>query len=111
VGCAWEGTTSDRETIRSVRIDTFTNNPTLEVAYYKDQKRPFFELTSVSGYPAVVSRTNANLPICDIDVKSAERQSFSLSYDSKDFDNNPQQSCGVAKQIAAAVLINLPPKS
>jgi hypothetical protein len=25
--------------------------------------------------------------------------------------NNPQQSCEVGKQIAAAVLMNLPPKS
>jgi Protein of unknown function (DUF3558) len=111
VGCAWSRTTRERETIRSVRIDTFTNNPTLEVAYNKNRGRPSFELTNISGYPAILSRTNENLPICDIDVKPAELQSFSLSYNSKEFDNNPQQSCEVAKQVAAAVLMNLPPKS
>jgi hypothetical protein len=111
LGCAWSNTTREQETIRSIRIDTFTNNPTLEVAYNKDRNRPSFELTEVSGYPAIVSRTNADLPICDIDVKPAERQSFSLTYEAKEFDNNPQQSCELAKQVAAAVLMNLPPKS
>lgn len=111
VGCAWESTTRERETVRSVRIDTFINNPTLEVAYIQDRSRPFFQLTEISGYPAIISRTNADLPICDIDVKPAENQSFSLSYNSKEFENNPQQSCEVAKQVAAAVLMNLPPKS
>src|SRR5262249_39051562 len=84
VGCAWTTTTHERETIRSVRIDTFTNNPTLEVAYSKRQGFPFFELTAIAGYPAIVTRTNANLPSCDIDVKPAERQSFSLTYDAKE---------------------------
>ncbi|HXT44501.1 MAG TPA: DUF3558 domain-containing protein [Pseudonocardiaceae bacterium] len=111
VGCAWLSMTREREAVRSVHISTFTNNPTLEVAYNKDRNRPSFELTEVSGYPAIVSRTNADLPICDIDVKPAERQSFSLTYEAKEFDNNPQQSCELAKQVAAAVLMNLPPKS
>jgi Protein of unknown function (DUF3558) len=111
VGCAWSSITRERETIQSVRIDTFTNNPTLEVSYNKNRDRPFFELTEIFGYPAVVSRTNAGLPICNIDVKPAERQSFSLTYSSKEFNDNPQQSCEVGKQVAAAVLMNLPPKS
>jgi len=111
LGCMWETTSPDQDTIRSVLLDTFTNNPTLEVAYYKDRGRPFFELTEIAGYPAIVSRTNADLPICDIDVKPAERQSFSLTYESQEFSNNPQQSCDVGKQVAAAVLMNLPLKS
>lgn len=108
--CEWTSTTRDRRTIRTVDISIFTNNPTLEVAYNKDRDRPFFELTEIAGYPAIVSRTNADLPICDIDMKPAERQSISITYESKDFNNNPQQSCEVAKQVAAAVLMNLPPK-
>jgi len=111
VGCAWLSTTREGEAIRSVHISTFTNNPTLEVAYNKDRNRPSFELTEVSGYPAIVSRTNADLPICDIDVKPAERQSFSLTYEAKEFSDNPRRSCELAKQVAAAVLMNLPPKS
>ncbi|HET9118655.1 MAG TPA: hypothetical protein VFN75_11380, partial [Pseudonocardiaceae bacterium] len=75
------------------------------------RNRPSFELTKISGYPAIVSRTNADLPICDIDVKPAERQSFSLSYDSIEFRSNPQQACEVGKQVAATVLMNLPLKS
>ncbi|HKS50939.1 MAG TPA: DUF3558 domain-containing protein [Pseudonocardiaceae bacterium] len=111
LGCEWATTLRNQETIRKVQIDTFTNNPTLEVAYYKDRNRPFFELTEIAGYPAIVTRTNADIPICDIDVKPAERQSFSLTYESQEFKSNPQQSCEVGKQVAAAVLVNLPLKS
>ncbi|MGH3900301.1 MAG: DUF3558 domain-containing protein [Pseudonocardiaceae bacterium] len=109
--CEWLTTTRERETVRQVDISIFTDNPTLEVAYGQNRGRPFFELTEISGYPALVSRTNVDLPICDIDVKTAERQSVSMTYESKEFRNNPQQACVVGKQVAAAVLMNLPPKS
>jgi hypothetical protein len=111
LGCEWTTRTRERETIRSVSVSTFTNNPTLDVAYNKDRNRPSFELTDIAGYPAIVSRTNADLPICDIDVKPAERQSFSLTYEAEEFRKNPEQSCELAKRVAAAVLMNLPPKS
>ena len=111
LGCVWETTSHEQDLVRTVLIDTFTNNPTLEVAYNKDRNRPFFELTEIAGYPAIATRTNADLPICDIHVKSAERQSFSLTYESQEFKSNPQQSCDLGKQVAAAVLMNLPPKS
>jgi hypothetical protein len=111
VGCEWTAITRERETIRTVSISTFTNNPTLEVAYSKRQNLPFFELTEISGYPAIVTRTNADIPSCDIDVKAAERESVTVIYDAKELDNNPQQSCEVGKQVAAAVLMNLPLKS
>ncbi len=57
-----------------------------------------------------MTRTNADIPSCDIDVKAAERQSVTVIYDSKLFNDNPQQSCEVGKQVAAAVLMNLPLK-
>lgn len=44
----------------------------------------------------------------DIDVKVAERQSVTMIFESKEFDNNPQQACEVGKQVAAAVVMNLP---
>jgi hypothetical protein len=109
--CKWTSTTRDRRTFRTVDISMFTNNPTLEIAYNQNRGRPFFELAEIAGYPAIVTRTNADLPICDIDVKPAERQSVSVSYDSKEFNNDPQRACEVGKQVAAAVLMNLPPKS
>jgi hypothetical protein len=107
----WETTSRNQDTVRTVLIDTFTNNPTLEIAYNKDRNRPFFDLTEIVGYPAIVTRTNADIPVCDIHVKPAERQSFSLTYESQEFRSNPQQSCEVGKQVAAAVLMNLPLKS
>jgi uncharacterized protein DUF3558 len=111
--CQWSKTTREQQLVRSLDITMFTNNPTLEVAYSKDRGLPFFELTEVAGYPAIVTRTNADIAHCDIDVKAAERQSFTVLYQSEEqaLKNNPQQSCEVGKQIAAAVLMNLPPKS
>jgi hypothetical protein len=109
--CEWTSTTRERQLLRFVHIRMFTNNPTLEVAYNQDRDRPFFELTEIFGYPALVSRSIADLAICDIDVKPAERQSVSVTYESKEFNNNPQQACEVGKQVAAVVLMNLPPKS
>lgn len=110
VGCEWTTTAEDRRTVRTVQIDTFTNNPTLEVAYAKRQGLPFFELIEINNYPAIMSRPVANLAHCDIDVKIAERQSVSIAYESPEFDSDPQRSCEVGKQVAAAVLMNLPPK-
>ena len=109
--CKWTTTTPDRRIVRRVYVSMFTNNPTLEVAYSKDRSLPYFELTEIAGYPAIVTRTNADLPSCDIDIKVAQRQSVSVAYDSEEFTNNPQQSCVVAKQVAASVVMNLPPKS
>ncbi|HEX5348958.1 MAG TPA: DUF3558 domain-containing protein [Pseudonocardiaceae bacterium] len=112
--CQWRKTTRSRQLVRSVDLSMFTNNPTLEVGYSKDHRGlPFFELTEIAGYPAIVTRTNADIAHCDIDVKTAERQSFTVFYQSEEpaLKNNPQQSCEVGKQIAAAVLMNLPPKS
>jgi hypothetical protein len=109
--CKWTSTSRDRRTLRTVDISMFTNNPTLEVGYNQDRKRPSFELTEIAGYPAIVSRPLANEPTCDIDVKPAERQSVSVSYESGELKNNPEQSCVVGKQVAAAVLMNFPAKS
>ncbi|HKR51248.1 MAG TPA: DUF3558 domain-containing protein [Pseudonocardiaceae bacterium] len=111
LGCKWTSTTRDRRTFRTVYISTFTNNPTLEVIYHREYGRPFFELTELTGYPTIVTRSNPDLPHCNIDVKPAEFQSVSVSYDSDTFNNDPQQACVVGKQIAVAVLMNLPPKS
>jgi hypothetical protein len=110
VGCKWTSTTRDRRIFRTVYISTFTNNPTLEVVYRRERGRPFFELTEIAGYPAIVTRSNPDLPHCNVDVKPAELQSVSVSYDSDTFNNDPQQACVVGKQVAAAALMNLPPK-
>lgn len=109
--CEWLGTTRAREPVKQLDVSVFTNNPTLEVAYNQDRGRPSFELTEIAGYPALVSRSNADLPSCDVDIKPAEHQSVSLIYESKEFKNNPQQSCEVAKQIAAAIVMNLASKN
>ncbi len=109
--CTWTSTTRERQIYRTVDLSMFIDNPTLEVGYAQDRGRPSFELTEIASYPALVSRPLADEPICDIDVKLAERQSISVTYESRELKNNPQQSCEVGKQVAAAVLMNLPLKS
>ncbi|MGH3916122.1 MAG: DUF3558 domain-containing protein [Pseudonocardiaceae bacterium] len=111
VDCEWTTTKRDGRLVRQVGIAVFTDNPTLDVVYSRRDSFVSFELTTVGGYPATVVRTNADLPICDIDVKPAELQSVSLTYDSEEFRGNPQQACEVGKQVVEAVLTNLPPKS
>ncbi|MGH3873095.1 MAG: DUF3558 domain-containing protein [Pseudonocardiaceae bacterium] len=109
--CKWTSITRDGRISRTVYIGTLTNNLTLEAVYERRQDLPFFELTEIAGYPAIVTRPKADLPHCDIAVKPAERQSVSVSYDSDTFNKDPQQACVVGKQVAAAVLMNLPLKS
>jgi hypothetical protein len=108
--CEWKTTIGDRRIIRTVFVSMFTNNPTLETSYTKNQSLPFFELTEIADYPTIVTRTNADLPSCDIDIKTAEHQSMTVIYESKEFNNNPQQACEVGKQVAEAMLMNIPLK-
>lgn len=111
VYCDWAHTTPELYTVRRVSITVFTNNPTLEAEYNQSRDRPSFELTDILGYPALVSRPAADSPSCAVDIKLANRQSVSINYESREFNNNPQHSCEAAKQVAAAVVMNVPLKS
>lgn len=111
VDCEWRTTTSDRRVVKRLFVSVFINNPTLEVVYNRRDGFASFELTAIEGYPATVTRSNANLPVCSVDVKAAERQSVTVTYRSDEFDNDPQQACVVGKQVAEAVLMNLPLKT
>jgi hypothetical protein len=106
VRCEWSNTSSGR----TLDISAMTNNLTLEAIYSRRSSFPTFEVTEISGYPAILRRTNADLPLCFIDIKPAERESVSVVYESKEFATNPQQACVVGKQVAEAVIANLPPK-
>ena len=111
VYCTWAQTTPELYTVRRVSITVFTDNPTLEVEYNLDRNRPSFELTDVLGYPALVSRPAVGSPSCAIDIKLANRQSVSINYESRELNKAPQQPCEEAKQVAAAVVMNVPLKS
>ncbi|MGH3780690.1 MAG: DUF3558 domain-containing protein [Pseudonocardiaceae bacterium] len=74
LGCEWTNTTAERKTLKRVIISTFTNNPTLEVVFAREHGRPFFELTEIGGYPAIVTRSNPDLPHCHIDVILAPKR-------------------------------------
>jgi hypothetical protein len=109
--CEWTHADRERTIVRNVYVSMFTNNPTVETVYRKRAGFVFFKLDLVDGYPASVTRSNSDLPICSVDVKTAERQSVTVTYDSEDLRSDPQRSCDVAKRVASAVLTNLPPKS
>jgi hypothetical protein len=96
---------------KRLSVSVTTNNATLEASYNQYRSRPDFNLVEIAGYPALISRSNVNLPSCDIDIKLAERQSVSITYIAREFSSNPQQSCVAAKQVMAAVVMNVPPKS
>lgn len=102
--CEWRSSRADVW----VYISTFTNRLTLEQVYHRRESLPYFEMTRIGGYPAIVSRTDETLPVCDIDIKPAERQSVTVSYDSTKFNQRPQEGCRVGRQVAQAVLSNLP---
>lgn len=103
--CEWTNSSGDR-----ISLSALTADLTLESVYRKRHSFAFFELTEISGYPATVSRASANLPTCDIDLKPAERQTVSLTYESHELGRDMQQACEVGKQVAMTVLMNLPPK-
>lgn len=105
VECEWRSSKADVW----VYISTFTDRLTLEEVYDRRKSLSYFELTRIGGYPAIVSRTDASLPVCDIDIKPAERQSVTVSYDATRFNKQPQQGCVVGRRVAEAVLANLPP--
>ncbi|HEX2301405.1 MAG TPA: DUF3558 domain-containing protein, partial [Pseudonocardiaceae bacterium] len=104
VECEWRSSQADVW----VYISTFTNRPTLEQVYDRRESLAQFELTRIGGYPAIVSRTDETLPVCDIDIKPAERQSVTVSYDSTEFNQRPQEGCRVGRQVAETVVSNLP---
>jgi hypothetical protein len=109
--CVWQNITSEGLMTKRLSVSVTTNNATLEVSYNQYRSRPDFNLVEIAGYPALISRSNVNLPSCDIDIKLAERQSVSITYIAREFSSNPQQSCVAAKQVMAAVVMNVPPKS
>lgn len=108
--CKWTTVDHEGTTVRRVYVSMFTNNPTVEVAYAQRAGFAFFKLDLVNGYPSAITRSNADVPNCTFDVKTAERQSVTVTYDSEDLRSDPQRSCDVAKRVASAVLTNLPPK-
>jgi hypothetical protein len=109
--CQWTTTTgSAREIVRMVDVSLSTDNSAFDAAYSRDRGLAFFELTNIAGYPAIVTRTNPNLPICAVRIKVAEQQSISVDYEDKTL-NNPQQSCELGMRVTAALLTNVPLKS
>jgi Protein of unknown function (DUF3558) len=110
--CKWTTTTSPaHEIVRMLDLTLSVNNSDFDTAYERDRGLPAFEVTTITGYPAIVRMTNAHLPICAVRIKVAEHQSIFVDYEDKMLNKNPRQSCEVGKRIAAAVLTNVPPKS
>lgn len=93
-----------------VDVSAFAHNPTVETIYSNRDIYPIFELTRVSGYPAVLfSETGREVGSCAVAVKMAERQSVTVIYDASLADNPPPDPCANAVRVAEVVLTNIPP--
>ena len=77
VECEWRSSKADVW----VYISTFTDRLTLEEVYDQRAGLPYFELTRVGGIRRSCRGSMRTLPVCDIDIKPAERQSVTVSYD------------------------------
>jgi hypothetical protein len=106
VDCEWRSSMADVW----VYISTSPNKSTLEDIYARRASLPYFQLTQLSGYPATAVRSDPRLPVCDVDLKAAEGQSVTVSYDTTKLDKEPQQGCVTGKAVAQEVLKNLPLK-
>lgn len=106
VDCEWRSSKADVW----VYISTSPGKSTLEEVYDRRDSLPHFELTQLAGYPATASRSDPKLPVCDVDVKTAEGQSLTVSYDSTKLNKTPERGCVVGKEVALEVLKNVPPK-
>lgn len=106
VDCEWRNSKGDVW----VYVSTSAHESTVEGVYARRAKLPAFELTNLAGYPATATRTDGKRPACDVDLKAADGQSVTVSYDAAELDKMPQRGCAVAKEVALAVLQNLPAK-
>jgi Protein of unknown function (DUF3558) len=102
-GCMWENTAHTRE----IRIYVDLKYDVLHNVYARRATFPVFELTQVSGHPAIRTKDNAADTSCVFRVAVAPRQTFVVEFTS--LRQGLEEPCGPAKELAEAVLVNLPP--
>lgn len=101
-GCEWE----DRARTRQIALFVDIGNDVLGNVYAQRDAFPVFELTQVAGQPAIRTQDNVDAT-CYFRVAAAEAQTLIVRFTS--LRQGRAQTCGPAKELAEAVIGNLPP--
>ena len=102
-GCQWENTPHTRE------ISIFVNvgHDVLHNVYAQREQYAVFEVTQLGEQPAIRTKNKAESTSCYYAVAAAQRQTFTLRFTS--LRQGLEEPCGPARELAEAVLSNLPP--
>jgi Protein of unknown function (DUF3558) len=102
-GCQWHNTPHTREI--SIFVDV--GHDVLHNVYAQREDYAVFEVTQVGGQPAIRTKNKAESTSCYFAVATAQRQTFTLRFTS--LRQGLEEPCGPARELAKAVLANLPP--
>jgi hypothetical protein len=102
-GCEWDNEAHTRE----ITIYVDTTNDVLHNVYMQRTTYPVFEVTEITGHPAIRTKNNAVDTSCYFRVAAAERQTLTLRFTS--LGDGLEEPCGPARSIAEDVMANLPP--
>lgn len=102
-GCEWDNKAHTREIAMYVEI----GRDVLRNVYAQRETFPVFEITEVTGHPAVRTKDLVEGPSCTFRVAVAERQTFVIEFTS--LRQGLEEPCGPARALAEAVIGNLPP--
>jgi hypothetical protein len=102
-GCQWDNSAHTRE----IRIYVDTSHDVLHNVYAQRETFAVFEVTQAAGHPAIRTKENLDGTSCIFRVAAAERQTFVITFTS--LRQGLEEPCGPARELAEAVLANLPP--
>ena len=77
--------------------------------YAQRDTYPVFEITQVSGHPAIRTKNLVNGTSCNFVVAAAEKQTLNVRFTS--LRQGLEEPCGPARTLAEAVIGNLPPRA
>ncbi|MGH3768853.1 MAG: DUF3558 domain-containing protein [Pseudonocardiaceae bacterium] len=101
--CEWDNKAHTREFSVFVNIGP----DVLHNVYAQRETFAIFEITQVTGYPAIRTKENVEGSSCSFRVAAAEKQTFTLRFTS--LRQGTEEPCGPARALAEDVLANLPP--
>jgi uncharacterized protein DUF3558 len=101
--CQWDNSAHTRQ----ITIFVDVGHDVLHNMYAQRQDYAIFDITQVGGQPAIQTKDNVDGTSCYFAVATAQRQAFTLRFTS--LRQGLEEPCGPARELAEAVLANLPP--
>jgi hypothetical protein len=102
-GCQW----GDKAHTREIRVFKDIGTDDLHNVYAQRATFAVFEVTEVTGYPAIRTKDNVDGTTCFLRVATAKTQTLNLTFTS--LRQGLEEPCGPARELAETVLANLPP--